>query len=82
MTMVYLNTCKILPFVLSVPGDSQGITKYYSDQQVSCWKQWRTDELVDVLCLSEAYEKVFWCFLDLSQFVSNSSRMLDKKFDI
>ena len=61
------------------PGDPQGITKYHSDQKVSCWKQWLTDELVDVLCPSRAYEKVFWWFLDLSQFASNWPRMLDKK---
>ena len=36
-----------------------------------CWNQWRTDELVDVLCPSGAYEKAFWWFLHLSQFVSN-----------
>ena len=37
-----------------------------------------TDELVDALCPSEAYEKVFWWFLDFNEFAS----MLDKKFDI
>ena len=42
------------------PGDSQGIIKYHSNQCVRCWKQWRTDELDDVLCPSGAYEKVFW----------------------
>ena len=40
------------------------------------------EESVDVLCPSGACEKVFWWFLDLSQFVSNSSRMLDEKIDI
>ena len=51
-----------------IPGDSRGIIKYHSNQYVHCWKQWRTDELVDVLCPLGAYEKVF---LDLSQSVSN-----------
>ena len=55
------------PFVdnpcFHVPGDSQGITKYHSNQYVSCWNQWRTDESRDVLCLSEANEKLFWWFL-------------------
>ena len=55
----------------AAPGDSLGITKYHSKQNVRCWKQWRTDELVDVLCPSGAYEKVFWWFLDVDQFVSN-----------
>ena len=55
----------------NLPGDSRGIIKYHSNQCVSCWKRWRTDELVDVLCPSGACEKVFWWFLDLSQFVSN-----------
>ena len=41
-----------------------------------------TDELVNVLCPSGAYEKVFWWFLDLSQFASNWPRMLDKKTNI
>ena len=35
------------------------------------WKQWRTDELADVLCPLGAYEKVFWWFLELNQFASN-----------
>ena len=39
-------------------GDSVGITKYRSDQYLRCWKQWRMDELVDVLCPLGAYEKV------------------------
>ena len=38
-----------------IPGDSQGVTKYYSNQYVRCWKQWRTDELVDLLCRSGGY---------------------------
>ena len=63
------------------PGDSGGIIKHHSNQYVRCWRQWRTDELVDVLCPSETYEKVFWWFLDLTQFASNGPRMLDKKFD-
>ena len=36
-------------YVDTFPGDSRGITKYHSNQYVSCWKQWRTDELADVL---------------------------------
>ena len=44
---------------------------YDFDQYVRCWKQCRTDELVDVLCPSGAYEKDFWWFLDLNQFASN-----------
>ena len=51
--------------VFRFPGDSWGITKYHSNQYVCCWKQWRTDELVDVLCPSGAYEKIFWCFFIL-----------------
>ena len=42
-----------------------------SDQYVRCSKQWQRDKLVDVLCHSGAYEKVFWWFLDLIQFASN-----------
>ena len=48
-----------------LPSDSQGITKYRSNQYVNCSNQWRTDESGKVLCLSEAYEKFFWWFLDL-----------------
>ena len=59
------------PFAPTLTGVSRAITKYHSNQYVSCWKQWRTDELVDVLCPSGAYQKVFWWCLDLSQFVSN-----------
>ena len=43
-----------------------GITKHHSNQYVRCWKQWRMDVLVDVLCPSGAYEKVFWWFLDIN----------------
>ena len=58
-------------FMLGISGDSWGITKYHSNQYVRCWKQWRTDELVDVSCPLGAYEKVFWWSLDLNQFASN-----------
>ena len=40
------------------------------------------DELGDVLCPSDAYVMVLWCFLDLNQFTRNWSRTVDKKFDI
>ena len=53
----------------------RGITKYHSNQYVRCWKKWQTDESVDVLCASGAYEKVFWWFLDLNQLSSNCRRM-------
>ena len=49
-----------------LPGDFRGITKYHSNQYMSCWKQWRTDESIDVLYCSGVYEKVFWWFLDLN----------------
>ena len=55
---LYLNSA-VIYFCRKLPGVSRGITKYRSNQYVSCWKQWRTDELVDVLCPSGAYEKVF-----------------------
>ena len=45
------------------PGDSREITKYRSDQYVNCWKQWRTDESVEVLCLSEDYKSFSGGFL-------------------
>ena len=54
-----------------IPGDSRGIIKYHSNQYVRCQKQWRTDELVDLLCRSGVYGKVFWWFVDLNKFVSN-----------
>ena len=83
------DRCKKFPSGLAAyfsrfvyPGDSPGITKYHSDQYMRCWKQWRTDELVDVLCLSAAHKKVFLFFLDPNQFASNWPRMLDEKFDI
>ena len=65
------NVVTIIIELQELPGDSRRVTKYHSNQYVSCWKQWRTDELVDVLCPSGAYEKVFWWVLDLSQFDSN-----------
>ena len=36
----------------------------------------------DVLCLLGAYEKLFWWFLGLNQFVRNLSQIADKKFEI
>ena len=49
----------MISFLFMLPGDFQGITKYHSDGYVSCWKQCRTDELVDVFCPSGAYEENF-----------------------
>ena len=63
--------CLIVQFSGVFQGDSLGIIKYHSNQYVRCWKQWRTDELVDVIFPSGAHGKVFWWFLDLSQFASN-----------
>ena len=42
----------------------------------------QTNELVDVLCPSEAYEKISWWFFDLSLPATAVPGMLDKKFDI
>ena len=64
------------------PGHFQEITKYHSNQYMCCWKQWKTEKLVDVLCFLGDYEKLFWWFLDLNQFASNRPQMLDKKFGI
>ena len=44
----------------NLPGDSKGITKYHSDR---CWKQWRTDKLVDVLRPSGVMERFSGGFL-------------------
>ena len=51
---IVFNHC----LALVLPCDSQGITKYHSDQYVRVVGS--NGELFDVLCPSEAYEKVFW----------------------
>ena len=56
---IWLKFGKALVTGYALPGDSRGITKHHSNQYARCWRQWRTDELVDVLCPSGAYEKVF-----------------------
>ena len=63
----------------AIPGQSPNTIL---TNNVRCWNQWRTDKFLDVLRPSGAYEKIFWWFLDLGQFVNNWSHMLDKKFDI
>ena len=51
------------------PGDSQGITKYLSDQYVNCWKQWRTDDSDHVSVsrrLINGFSGGFWVLISLS----------------
>ena len=60
-----------------IPVDSWGSPRYHSNQKVSCWDQWRSDELADVLCPWEAF-KLSWWFFGPNQFAGNWSQ----KFDI
>ena len=61
----------------NTPGDSQGITKYHSNQYVNCWNHSRKDKSCDVLCLSEAYEKLLWWFLGFSSTGTNLEYLIE-----